>query len=1035
LKAITSAGSSGPYFAIKYFVPIYNYRTDKTICKGYSPGTSAQSISGLNLVSATDSSLNSQFEKIYRNGNYTLSPSQNFIFNDGITGVSVGATSNVTGSRLTLSTKVNTINGAPLSPIVSGSTISSNTSGNFTVTNTATATAVSFNPLSATSVPLSAFYRVTSYSPVSNGITSASGTFKCKIPAGNGSFKFNGLALYGAKVDSHGFDDNGNGISPYAVQPVLFAVALFDEAQTKQDSVGGVNDFEMKVNLGFDWTTYNTSGASPVYIETNYWSKMPIASTTSADALSYDGDIVLSSSAVPGSWTPRAKITIFDRDKQQMRLAKDLLHFSDFQIKTYAENGTSATGLDQDRTVLSIDTNCPGDSLLEVGRGVSATGIKSIALGCGAKAYGYGPEGTEPLNSGGYTTSIGIDTSAGGFASFAIGQGTISEGYGCFAGGFESVSLNDRPGTFTPKDYNGFNFSFGYKTSAISESVGCDNSVQYLSNIYSGHSQGANISMGQETFAKGSHTIALGYLTSAVGLGAVSIGRENLSDGCYSTTIGLHNVSKGVGSLAMGYGNYAVSTDVYNNPLVMAFGLETSSTGSLSLAMGARSKSSGVGSIAIGSYASEGAGFYSRATGKYSTALGATSATGDFSISIGLGNTASGECSIAMGSTTSATGRDSVSIGIENLASGLYSVALGYSNTATAQGSIALNTNNVVKGENSFVGGYHTSASGDYSIVFGEENEIFGDRAVVFGDSNKSTGTTSYTIGNNNTLAGNGAFSFGSFNKVNGNNSMAFGKNITINEDNRIVIGSPSVTTNIDGREITIGSGSTTNKITLDAKNIELKNWSGLKRYRIIASGSAPTRDFTFQIYEHSLETQMYSPTAYLKIYQDTIHGTSDPLDGSKYVGTLETCDIYLNPDNGKLMIVNYNVINDLPDLSVNKTYVKIASLTSGANRTVVFHLSDYVSEINCNNMRGDDSVALGVVFFTDSRVSTFVKNGYVYEKSLAYTIPTSMYCNLDGSSVLMINPPSPSPPGYQPDVVNTNVYGTPVKRLLHRYI
>jgi hypothetical protein len=53
------------------------------------------------------------------------------------------------------------------------------------------------------------------------------------------------------------FDDNGNGINVFNTKPTLVGVVLFDQVQYKQDTVGSVNDFEVKVNLGFDWTTFN----------------------------------------------------------------------------------------------------------------------------------------------------------------------------------------------------------------------------------------------------------------------------------------------------------------------------------------------------------------------------------------------------------------------------------------------------------------------------------------------------------------------------------------------------------------------------------------------------------------------------------------------------------------------------------------------------------------------------------------------------------------------------------------------------------
>ena len=92
---------------------------------------------------------------------------------------------------------------------------------------------------------------------------------------------------------------------------LCFAVILFDQAQYKNTEVGGINDFEISVDLGFDWNTVNPgTSATPMYINSNYWIKLPTTTSTSAYAINYDGDVVVSTSSVPGSWMPRAKLTV-----------------------------------------------------------------------------------------------------------------------------------------------------------------------------------------------------------------------------------------------------------------------------------------------------------------------------------------------------------------------------------------------------------------------------------------------------------------------------------------------------------------------------------------------------------------------------------------------------------------------------------------------------------------------------------------------------------------------------------------------------
>ena len=182
------------------------------------------------------------------------------------------------------------------------------------------------------------------------------------------------------KVNSNGIDDYGNGTS-FAFNPVLFSVVLLNQAQFKQSQTGGINDFEFSVDLGFDWNTVSPGvSGNPVYINNSYWVKLPTSTTTSAYGLNYTGDVVISSSAVGGSWFPAAKLTITEPSNKQLRMAYDLTKFTDFQTIRFPINIGGAFPNSTDMAVLSIDTSCPQDSLLQLGYQTSALGIKSLAI-------------------------------------------------------------------------------------------------------------------------------------------------------------------------------------------------------------------------------------------------------------------------------------------------------------------------------------------------------------------------------------------------------------------------------------------------------------------------------------------------------------------------------------------------------------------------------------------------------------------------------------------------------------------------------
>lgn len=832
LRAVTSGGALGPYFALKYFIPFYDYRLDKTICRELSGSTSAKSISSLNLVSATHSTLFG--EKIYANGNYTVSPNSYLFWTSNMGSLIQGGTNTNIISQQSVSTDVNLESSKPISTTVSGTTVSATSQGLFTVTNTKTISGSSlstFNPLTATNWPLSAFYPVVSYSPNANGITSATGTYKLRIPPSNGSFKFNGLAVYATKVDNNGFDDSGNGISFFNFNPTLFAVVLLDQAQYKQPTPGGINDFEISLDLSFDWSTVNPgSSALPVYINTNYWNKLPISTTTSAYGLSYDGDIVIASSAVPGSWTPRAKLTVTEPGKQQLRLANDETRFTDFRtIRFPITPGLTAQNYD-DRSVLSIDTSCPEDSLLQIGYKTSAIGIKSLAIGCYASATGYfdgsnyinhyfGDSTPVPVDGsnnvrnlyGGYTVSIGVETLSQGFGSWATGYKTSSIGYLNFAGGDNSIASynyfnsNDTGADGSPE--NGLNWAFGKYTSAISRQFN-NNSCDYVQYIEDADNEsfGSNFSFGVRNIANGGLSLAFGNSVSANGMGSLGFGYKNLSNGCFSFVGGTNSIANDSMSFAFGDNVSAMSNfgvGIGQNILVGATGYNIG----FGLGLGQAISSTNIGSIGIGqAIISE--GFNSVAIGKgdigdanetYITINRPLYSGGHSSFSIGYATSASNSFDFAIGKYALANGTNSYSIGTQVTASNQYAFAMGLKTLSKGIGSFSINDSTSAIGDSSFSIGKLSLAVGNCSLAGGYGSYTGGDCALAFG---------------NLAYAGKiGSIALGTNSKSDYSNSIAIGLNALTDADNQIVIGSCNTDMKLRGKNIVIGDGCSSNII------------------------------------------------------------------------------------------------------------------------------------------------------------------------------------------------------------------------------
>jgi len=140
--------------------------------------------------------------------------------------------------------------------------------------------------------------------------------------------------------------------------------------------------------------------------------------------------------------------------------------------------------------------------------------------------------------------------------------------------------------------------------------------------------------------------------------------------------------------------------------IAMGLGAEADSTSSV--AIGGAAHSNGAEGIAIGGsssagYRAIGLGYWSWATGDYSTASGyATTSSGEGSTAIGTQSTASGKYSLAMGSYSKAKGNNSVAIGQSVNASNNNSYAFGKNVTVDGGNSYGFGKNGISSTDNTF---------------------------------------------------------------------------------------------------------------------------------------------------------------------------------------------------------------------------------------------------------------------------------------------------------------------------------------------
>jgi hypothetical protein len=118
-----------------------------------------------------------------------------------------------------------------------------------------------------------------------------------------------------------------------------------------------------------------------------------------------------------------------------------------------------------------------------------------------------------------------------------------------------------------------------------------------------------------------------------------------------------------------------------------------------------------------------------------SLTTGAIQQAGDYSITFGLNNNASGQASTVLGSNNTTSGDYSTALGSGNTASGDYSTALGFLNTASGFASTAMGQN-TASGVYSTAMGLANRASGNYSTAMGNYMSTGGQQgSFAIGDS------------------------------------------------------------------------------------------------------------------------------------------------------------------------------------------------------------------------------------------------------------------------------------------------------------
>lgn len=323
--------ASAPSFAavpIKYFLAAYCPALDPYV-------TAAEDIPDLETIFPTSAvNIPEGVEVLYNLGAlssfYQLSNDKALYYTIGQSGVNT-----ISGSDFNDVAKVNLLSGHPLSTIVSGTSFVYE-NGVWTVGAPDEITGINTVP-SGYPNSRDKFYSDVSFSPITSG-AEVRGLYKMKMGKSTGTFKYNLLIPYVTRFIDSTTEDT-------SIEPVMFAVLKLNYPIIKStvDGDGNFSNTEHDLSIGFSSAI---SGAqNHFFLDGGYWLYNGLT-----NSVSWDGDVVINTSAVPGSWVPDAKLTTINTNPNK---AIYKATFNDDFTKRYFY--TSAATVSIDDTVYSKD--------------------------------------------------------------------------------------------------------------------------------------------------------------------------------------------------------------------------------------------------------------------------------------------------------------------------------------------------------------------------------------------------------------------------------------------------------------------------------------------------------------------------------------------------------------------------------------------------------------------------------------------------------------------------------------------------------
>lgn len=297
LNYVIEANPSGPLIALKYFVPVYDYRIDPLLISNDSGTTSISAVSAIAqqtaALSATSAVPFGELLGNYSTGQYDIDYSYDYVIGgtDIGTGIDDSLMSNGPTHQNVLI--VNDVKTYFSSAYVSEKFV--HTAENDWSCTSLTAVTNSYPTIIKTNM-----YPVSEYVPVVDSNGALKGSVYCKLPDVVGTYKYNKIAIYAVKVDEAG-DEVADSIC-------LFAEAYFNSPIIRSSFDNGYNETIVDVQMtlsatgGGSWNNifYSTSG--------DYWLKV-IDGLHTSENISI-GKSTLSNVVDGPDATPKAKVHV-----------------------------------------------------------------------------------------------------------------------------------------------------------------------------------------------------------------------------------------------------------------------------------------------------------------------------------------------------------------------------------------------------------------------------------------------------------------------------------------------------------------------------------------------------------------------------------------------------------------------------------------------------------------------------------------------------------------------------------------------------